>query len=425
MNKLAGSLLLTSSWLLAACGGGNQASGGPDMPPPPSGPAEPASPAAPSTEQPAPAPTKLSLPDLEHRSLEQSHAAWAAHDAKQLADLYAADVTFAYPSMEGMRETHGRAELEKNMSAFFQAFPDVRIANLRTLVAGDVLTTEWIVAGTQTGDFMGIKPTGKKIGYRGLSIMWFGEDGLVKAEHMYMDHATFMAQLGIAPKGMTGRPFMDVPADAKNDWVAATGSEQEKKNSELANGFFATFAKHDDKGFVALLDDKAVHSDYAQPADVSGKEGAKKEFLGFVRAMPDLGATVKNLWAAGDYAMAEVEWTGTLRGWLGQVRPTFKKGTIHTAEVLQLKDGKLVHGWSYGSNAEFAAAFGLLPKEAAPPPAAKPKAPAPTAWKPPAKKTAATAPAKAAPKTAPMPAAPKAAPAKAPAAMPAKPPATK
>src|SRR5258706_15430173 len=86
------------------------------------------------------------------------------------------------------------------------------------------------------------------------------------------------------------------------------------------------------------------------------------------KAMPDAKITPKNVWAAGDYVIAETEMTGTLKGAIGPIKPTNKTGTIHMVDVALVKDGKMAHGWAYGSSAEFANAFGLM----------KPKAPPPT-----------------------------------------------
>lgn len=378
------------SLALSACGGGGQAAEAPPATPPPA--PAPVQPPTPAPVQPAPAPTKLSLADLQKKSLADSHAAWTEHDAKKLSSLYAEDVTFAYPGAEGLRETHGRGELEKNMDAFFKAFPDVKLGPVRDLVVGDVVVTEWIVAGTHSGDFMGLKPTNKKVGYRGLSVMWFGEDGLVKREHMYMDHGTFMAQLGVAPKGVKGRAFMDVPsADARPEWIASAGTDIEKKNAEAATAFFATFGKKDEKGYLDARTADSVDTAYTAPDDLTGKDNLKKHFQQMAAAFPDMQASVKNQWAAGDYVAAEVEWTGTMKGALGPVKPTNKTGTIHSFEILQFKDGKLAHRFTYGSGAEFAMAFGLMPKETPqapttvkqPPkgPVAPPTAPKPTATK--------------------------------------------
>lgn len=372
-RALLGVLMVT--WIPLGCGGSTEAAPPPAAPPAPA-PAPAPTPTPAPAPAPAPEPAKPSMLDQQKAHMAANMAAWQAHDSKKLAALYSDDVAFGYPSMEGWRETKGRADLEKNMGEFFAAFSDAKITTMRGMHVGDVMILEWVLNGTHSGDFMGMKPTGKRLGYRGVSVLWFGDKG-VKREHMYFDHITFMAQLGAAPKGMTGRPVMEVPAEHKPEWVVAANNEAEKKNTELVTTFYAAWEKKDAKAFLDLMADDAQHVDYSRPADPpKGKDAAKKEFETFTKAFPDVKMTKKNVWAAGDYVVIESDMTGTFKGALGPMKPTNKTGTIHGLDVMQTRDGKMAQGWSYGSGAEFAGAFGLMPKEAPKAPgAAKPPAP--------------------------------------------------
>ena len=371
-RALLGVLMVT--WIPFGCAGSTESA------PPPMSPPAPAPAPMPTPEPVVPPPpvepAKLSMLDQQKAHMAANVAAWQAHDAKKLAALYADDVVLGFPSMEGWRETKGRADLERNMAEFFAAFSDAKVTTMRGIHAGDVLVLEWLLNGTHSGDFMGAKPTGKRIGYRGVSVLWFGDKG-VKREHMYFDHVTFMAQMGTAPKGMVGRPVTETPAGHEPEWVVAANTDAEKKNSEAATAFFAAWEKKDGKAFLALLMDDAQHVDFAQPVDgKKGKAAAKKDFDAFSKAFPDMKMTAKNMWAAGNYVVVESEATGTFTGALGPLKPTKKTGTLHGVDVMRLADGKLAVGHSYGSGAEFAGAFGLMPKAAAKPPV-KPPAHAP------------------------------------------------
>lgn len=364
-RALLGVLMVT--WIPLGCAGSTESAPPPTAPPAPSpAPLPPPAPVAP----PAPVePAKPSMLDQQKAHMAANVAAWQAHDAKKLAALYADDVVLGFPSMEGWRETRGRADLEKNMAEFFAAFSDAKVTTLRGIHAGDVLVLEWLLSGTHSGDFMGAKPTGKRIGYRGVSVLWFGDKG-VKREHMYFDHVTFMAQMGTAPKGMVGRPLMEVPAGHEPEWVVAANNDVEKKNAEAATAFYATWEKKDSKAFLDSLTEDAQHLDFSRPADgQKGKAAAKKDFDAFIKAFPDMKMNVKNMWAAGPYVVLESEATGTFKGALGPLKPTQKTGTLHGLDVMKLADGKLALGHSYGSGAEFAGAFGLMPKDAGKPPA--------------------------------------------------------
>jgi hypothetical protein len=160
------------------------------------------------------------------------------------------------------------------MGEFFAAFSDAKVTTMRGMHVGDVVVLEWVLNGTHSGDFMGMKPTGKRLGYRGVSVLWFGEKG-VKREHMYFDHVTFMAQLGSAPKGMTGRPVMEVPADHKAEWVVAAGNDAEKKNTELVTSFYGAWEKKDSKVFLDLRT-TTRGTRTSQPKDAEGARTCRR-----------------------------------------------------------------------------------------------------------------------------------------------------
>ena len=74
--------------------------------------------------------------------------------------------------------------------------------------------------------------------------------------------------------------------------------------------------------------------------------------------MPDAKVEATSVWGIEDYVVSEL----TIRG----TNKTAKKEIVlHSASVLQMKDGKVAHGWSYGDGRELAVQL------APPPPAPK------------------------------------------------------
>jgi steroid delta-isomerase-like uncharacterized protein len=386
--------MLTLGIVAAAC----SETPAPKIPPAPPMPPAPPSAEAVAAPAPAPAPARPSMADMQKKSIAASAAAWAAHDADKIVALYAADGVFASPGPAGWEEKKGREQMKKEMTELFAGFPDSRIGYVRVLHKGDVAVAEWVVTGTNSGPFAGEKATGKPVGIRGASVMWFDADGLVKRENMYMDHATMMGQMGRGPKGMPVRPPAALPA-GEPEWVAAEAPE-DAANAEAVKAMYATFEKKDSAGFLGALADDVEYVDATAPADMKGKDTAKKFFETITKAMPDLKVSATSLWSVGGYTMAEVAHTGTLKGALGPVKPTNKSGTTHALEIIQFKGGKMARGWGYASMAELATVYGLGPKPGAP---AAGKAPAPAAKAPAA---APKAPAGPAPKPAPAPAKP-------------------
>lgn len=371
--------------LFSACAGEEATTPPPVAPSPPVAEAPP--PPAPTTtaEAPPPAP-KPTLAELQKTSITANVAAWNAHDAKKLADLYADDAVLASPGMNGMEETKGRADIEKMYASLAAGFPDMKLGYSRVFQRGDVLVAEWVASGTNTGEFMGGKATGKKMGFNAVSVMWFTDDGKIKREHAYYDQMTISGQLGMGDPKMPTRPVAEVPA-GEPKWVTA---EENPKAVEAVKNLYTSFEKKDQKLFLESIADDGVHVDYTMPADTKGKDAAKKEFAAMSKSFPDMKMSATNTWGFGDFVVTEYVGTGTFKANMGPIKATNKSGTMHGLDINETKDGKIARATSYGSGLEFASQYGLLPKPKTPPAGDK-KAAAPAAG---GDKKAAPAPAK-------------------------------
>ncbi len=304
----------------------------------------------------APAATpKAPLADLIKKTMVDMDAAWKAHDAAKVAALYAPDGVMAEPGFMGWKESK-KDEIQKDMDAYFKAFPDVRVKSLRVFTKGNMVAEETFVSGTNTGEFMGGKATGKKVGQFVLDIMWFNDDGLISKQHLYMDHLTMMHQLGKGNPKMKARGLEPIPT-AEVEAVAAKDTPDEAKNADAIKAWYASFEKKDEKAYLAGLSDKVVEADYTQAADATGKDAAKKAWTRMTKMFPDIKLTPTTVTPVGDWVVSEVELTGTMKGPMGPVKASNKSGTIHLAELFKIKDGKVAWAGTFGSGAEFAHQF--------------------------------------------------------------------
>jgi steroid delta-isomerase-like uncharacterized protein len=342
----------------------------PTLPPPVAATPAPAPPAAPLpppqvvAPEPPP-PPKPTMADAQRKYLADLEAALAARDAKRFASLYGTGAILVSAGREGVHQATGRDEIEKGREHAFRvvgkAFPDIRWTHTRVLTKGDAMVVEWVAAATDTGGFMDDKPTGKKLGWRGVSILRFDDDGLVMHETTVLDPLTIMGQLGRGDPRTRVRPPPPPLASTTTTWLAANESPEEQKNLEAAKGVYAAFEKKDDKAFLALLSDDVVRSDQTQPEDVKGKEGARRDLQSMTKVFPDLTLTVKNAWAFGALVVTEVELTGTFKGPMGAIKPNGKRGTTHGIDVFEMKDGKVARLTSYANGRELAMQYDLLP----------------------------------------------------------------
>ncbi len=97
---------------------------------------------------------------------------------KELAkELVASDAPFYTPaSSEPLYGGEGYLSIVDMMR---KGFPDIQW-NIKDMVAdADKVAVYWNMTGTHSGEFMGFKPTGKKISVSVMNFYYFNEDGKV------------------------------------------------------------------------------------------------------------------------------------------------------------------------------------------------------------------------------------------------------
>ena len=121
-------------------------------------------------------------------------AAFNARDAARAAACYHDDATNW--QVAAGRPVVGRANIQKDLSEFFAAFPDTvtRVENL--FQDGEWAMLEWSGGATWRGKFAGMSPNGKTFTLRGCGFFHV-IDGKIKYQRGYWDRASWFQQLGI------------------------------------------------------------------------------------------------------------------------------------------------------------------------------------------------------------------------------------
>ncbi|MBK6465039.1 MAG: ester cyclase [Myxococcales bacterium] len=377
--------------LLLGLASAGSAACGSDPPPPPKAPVPTAAtvdmppPPAPKVEEPVKAePPKPTLAELQAKAIAGYLEAMNSHDAAKLGALYTDDAEW---KMAGTPPTKGRATIEAEVAKFFAFAPDVKLAPNLILSKGDVTVLQYAITGTNKGDMGPIKPTNKPIGWQAMHIAWWTPEGKIREEHAYWDNGTMLSQMGISPRKAPAIPTLA----ASPQTVAASGSEAETKNVALLGTMYGAMEKKSATDFLSLTTDTSEWIDNTQPAPSKGKADAQKFFDNHMKAFPDAKMTVKSSWGIGDFVVTEAQMTGTNTGPLFGRPATKKAVTMDTADIVLLKDGKMVKGWSFANGMQVAEQLGMLPKhgggkghhehgkgehgKGAPKPAPKPAAP--------------------------------------------------
>jgi ketosteroid isomerase-like protein len=367
-----------------ACGG--EAAPPPQAPPPP-----PPAPAATADTTPAPAPAATaeaapaapapSKTDKELAALKAIGDAMMAHDAAKVAAAYTTD---AVVRMAGMPDRSGRDAIQAHMTEMWTASPDSKGAARRILVKDNMAVLEWTSTGTNTGPGPWGKATGKAWGINGASLIWFNDDGLIKEEHVYMDIPSMMGQLGVGKPGI-GRPIATLPTNPPEIHIAK-GDANEDANVAAAKSLNRAVEKGDATAFVAGMSDDVSYDDFTMKDPMNGQKAAQMYIDGWTKAFPGTKVTEGTIFGDEDLTADEYTTDATQKaafkmGPVTAIPNTKKTMSTHTLEILQWKDGKLVHGWGYSNGLEMATQLGLVkpPKmkaDAAKPDAAKPAAPA-------------------------------------------------
>jgi steroid delta-isomerase-like uncharacterized protein len=92
-----------------------------------------------------------------------------------------------------------RAEVKRSLADFITAFPDLHVTVDDVITQGNKVVIRSTMSGTNTGEFMGMPPTGKRVtDIGGIDIVEV--KGSKLGDHWgYVDNTSMMTQLGLLP----------------------------------------------------------------------------------------------------------------------------------------------------------------------------------------------------------------------------------
>ena len=128
-------------------------------------------------------------------ALQWLEGAWNRGNLSLLDELYQPDyISHSMPpGLPGNRD--GLAQL---VTIFRTAMPDFHMTIEDMIAAGDKVAVRFVADGTQTGELMGIPPTGRHGSATGMIIARF-EDGKWAEDWFNWDQFGMLQQLGVIP----------------------------------------------------------------------------------------------------------------------------------------------------------------------------------------------------------------------------------
>jgi steroid delta-isomerase-like uncharacterized protein len=115
-------------------------------------------------------------------------------DAIAVASLYAESCVLESPTAGGA--VTGRAAIAQVHQTWFNAFPDVALTFDEPLIDGNRVVQTITSVGTDTGQFLGLPPTGKPFRVR-IVFMTTVKDHLIVHEQRVFDFTGMLVQIGV------------------------------------------------------------------------------------------------------------------------------------------------------------------------------------------------------------------------------------
>jgi steroid delta-isomerase-like uncharacterized protein len=345
------------------------------------------------TETPPPKPAPKTGPELARAFMDcaalASAGKWDDYGARCLA------ASFVGHHVDDEDVT--REQILPRLQSARVAFPDLSHEPQLVLVNGRAIIAVVLMKGTNDGPLQSasgsIPPTKKKIGVLVYERVAMDDEAKLGEQWAYTDPGTLSGQLGLrrgAPAPV--RPALAQGTPAPVIAVAADDAKELANLAAIKKLVDALNARKVADVLAGYTDDVRA-SDQAAPADVLSKQALEKELQARWKAFPDGKLEVSGLWAAGDYVALEGTLIGTQTGPLEKLPATGKRITMQYAEVLKLKDGKIVEQWRFRNGVALARQLGAEPAPAAPAPTGPAPTPAPAAPAPAAPAPATPAPA--------------------------------
>lgn len=98
----------------------------------------------------------------------------------------------------GSEERRGRESIKQYCGMLHKAFPDLKMTMEDTIAEGDTVVNRFTVRGTNTGELMGIPPTGKHITIPAIVISHFREGKQVEVWEVD-DMFSMLQQMAVIP----------------------------------------------------------------------------------------------------------------------------------------------------------------------------------------------------------------------------------
>jgi steroid delta-isomerase-like uncharacterized protein len=98
----------------------------------------------------------------------------------------------------------GKDGFREFVTTYLTGFPDGTITLDHQIAEGDFVASRWTARGTNSGELMGMQPTGKQVTVPGITLSRF-VDGKLRESWVSWDTLSMLQQLGAVPETVAAR----------------------------------------------------------------------------------------------------------------------------------------------------------------------------------------------------------------------------
>jgi steroid delta-isomerase-like uncharacterized protein len=124
-----------------------------------------------------------------------------------------------------------------------------------------------------------------------------------------------------------------------------------EKSIEVLKKNIEAFSKGDLETFGSTIAAKGRYEEHATQRVSTSRDEELDLARGWRQAFPDARGTIRNIFASGDQAVAEITWEGThkgdLQGPTGRIAPTGKRINLPASMVVKVRDGVITESHHY------------------------------------------------------------------------------
>ncbi len=135
-----------------------------------------------------------------------SLAMWVSGNSVKPERVFAQNyVNHQIPSIKGGVAAENLNEWEALVADYHKSFSNSKVRILTQIYENNLVATRWQLTATQTGTYMGLAPTGKRVSWSGIEIDRFDQNNKIAESWVAWDMYDMFSQLGLINQSTVGK----------------------------------------------------------------------------------------------------------------------------------------------------------------------------------------------------------------------------